>query len=156
VTLSEKLQQDLTQAIRDRDELRRDALRMAIAAANGAAKSARRPLSDEELIAVLAREIKTRRETIDSFAAAGRAATAASEQAKLNIVAAYMPAQLAEDELLALVTQAIDETGASSAREMGKVMAAVMPKVRGRADGKQVNALVARELARRDVAEHGH
>lgn len=156
MTLSEKLQNDLTQAIRDRDELRRDALRMAISAANLAAKTARRPLTDDELIALLSREIKTRRETIESFTAAGRADSAAAEQAKLEIVAAYMPEQLGEEELATLVSQAIDETGAISARDMGKVMAALMPKVRGRAEGKTVNALVARELARRDVAGHGH
>jgi uncharacterized protein YqeY len=156
VTLSERLQTDLTQAIRDRDETRRDALRMAISAINSAAKNARRDLSDDEVVSLLSREIKTRRETIESFAAAGRSDTAAGEQAKLEIISGYMPEQIGEDELAALVAATVDETGATSAREMGKVMAALMPKVRGRADGKQVNALVARELARRDVAGHGH
>lgn len=156
MTLSERLQNDLTQAIRDRDELRRDALRMAISAANSAAKTARRPLTDDELVGLLAREIKTRRETIDSFAAAGRADVAATEQAKLDVIAGYMPEQLGEDEIAALVKQAIDETGATSARDIGKVMAALMPRLRGRADGKTVNGLVARELARLDVAGHGH
>ncbi len=156
MTLSERLQNDLTQAIRDRDELRRDALRMAISAANLAAKTARRALTDDEVVTLLSREIKTRRETIESLAAAGRADTAATEQAKLEIISGYMPEQASEDELTTLVNQAIDETGATSAREMGKVMAAVMPKVRGRADGKAVNAMVARELARRDVEGHGH
>jgi uncharacterized protein len=156
VSLSERLQTDLTQAIRDRDETRRDALRMAIAAVNSAAKTARRDLSDDEVVGLLQREIKTRRETIESFAAAGRSDVAADEQAKLEIINGYMPEQLPEDQLAALVCQAIDETGATSAREMGKVMAALMPKVRGRADGKQVNALVAQELARRDLAGHSH
>jgi uncharacterized protein len=156
VTLSERLQNDLTQAIRDRDELRRDALRMAIAAAYSAQKTARRSLTDDEVVALLSREIKTRRETIESLAAAGRDDTAATEQAKLEIISGYMPEEASEDELTTLVNQAIDETGATSARDMGKVMAAVMPKVRGRADGKAVNAMVARELARRDVEGHGH
>ena len=156
MTLSERLQNDLTQAIRDRDELRRDALRMAISAANLAAKTARRPITDDELIGLLGREIRTRRETIESFAAAGRAEVAATEQAKLEIISAYMPEQLGEDELAALVVQAVDESGAMSARDMGKVMAALMPKVRGRADGKAVSGLVARELARRDLAGHAH
>lgn len=156
MTLSERLQTDLTQAIRDRDESRRDALRMAISAVNAAAKSARRDLADDEVVGVLQREIKTRRETIETFSAAGRADTAAGEQAKLDIIAAYMPVQLSEDELTALVTQAIEETGATSAREMGKVMAAVMPKIRGRAEGKAVSGKVAQELAKLDVAGHGH
>lgn len=156
MTLSERLQTDLTQAIRDRDEVRRDALRMAISATNLAAKNARRDLSDDEVIALLSREIKTRRETVDSLTAAGRPDTAAAEQAKLDIIATYMPEQLGEDELRTMVGQAVDETGATSAREMGKVMAALMPKVRGRADGKLVNALVAQELARRDLAGHAH
>ena len=156
MTLSERLQNDLTQAIRDRDELRRDALRMAISAANLAAKTARRPLTDDELVALLGREIKTRRETIESFAAAGRGEIAATEQSKLEIIAGYMPEQLAESDLAALVAQAVDETGATSARDMGKVMAALMPKVRGRADGRTVSGLVAQELARRDVEGHRH
>jgi uncharacterized protein YqeY len=156
VTLSERLQTDLTQAIRDRDELRRDALRMAISAVNATAKNARRDLSDDEVVGVLQREIKTRRETIDSTAAAGRHETAAEEQAKLEIISAYMPEQLSDDELTTLVTKAIDETGATSARDMGKVMAAVMPQIKARADGKQVSAKVAQELAKRDLAGHEH
>jgi uncharacterized protein len=156
VTLSERLQADLTQAIRDRDESRRDALRMAISAVNLAAKNARRDLTDDEVVGVISREVKTRRETIDSYASAGRADTAANEQAKLDIIAGYMPEQLTDDELTALVSQAIDDTGATSAREMGKVMAAVMPRIRGRAEGKAVSAKVAQQLAKRDVAGHGH
>ena len=156
MTLSERLQTDLTQAIRDRDETRRDALRMVISAVNLAAKNARRDLADDEVVGVLQREIKTRRETIESAAAAGRTETAAGEQAKLDIIAAYMPEQLTEDELSALVAEAIAETGATSAREMGKVMAAVMPRVKGRAEGKAVSAMVAQELARRDIAGHDH
>jgi hypothetical protein len=156
VTLSERLQTDLTQAIRDRDEMRRDALRMAISAVNSAAKNARRDLTDDEVVGVLQREIKTRRETIESAAAAGRTETANTEQAKLDIISAYMPEQLSDADLTAMVRQAIDQTGATSARDMGKVMAAVMPQIKGRAEGKQVSAKVAQELARRDIAEHAH
>jgi len=156
VTLYHKLEQDLAQSIRQRDDVRRDSLRMAIAAAYNAQKNAGRALSDEEVVAVLSREIKTRRESIAAFADAGRADTAAEEQAKLEIITQYMPAQIGADELAALVRAAVDETGATSAREMGRVMAALMPKVRGRADGKQVSELVAQELAGRDMAGHGH
>ncbi|MDP8904479.1 MAG: GatB/YqeY domain-containing protein [Chloroflexota bacterium] len=156
MTLYQRLEQDLADAIRQRDEMRRDSLRMAIAAAYNAQKTAGRTLTDDEVVSVLAREIKTRRESIEAFADAGRADTAAQEQAKLEILAQYMPTQLSEDELGELVRQAIEQTGATSARDMGRVMASVMPKVRGRAEGRQVNALVARELARRDVESHRH
>jgi uncharacterized protein YqeY len=156
VTLSERLQNDLTQAIRDRDEMRRDALRMAISAINLAAKDAHRDLSDDEVVGLLQREIKTRRETVESSAAAGRTETAAEEQAKLEIISAYMPEQLSDEDLTAMVKKAIDETRATSARDMGKVMAAVMPGIKGRAEGKQVSAKVAQELAKRDLAGHEH
>jgi uncharacterized protein YqeY len=156
MTLSRRLQEDLTQAIRDRDELRRDTLRMAIAAAYNAQKAAGRDLTDDEVTAVLAREVKTRRESVDAYTAAGRDDAAAKEQAEIEIVARYLPAQLGEDELLAMVRETIDEVGASSPRDMGKVMAVLAPKTRGRADGKQVSAAVARELAARDLATHGH
>jgi uncharacterized protein len=156
VTLTRRLQEDLTRAIRDRDELRRDTLRLAIAAAYNAEKAARRELTDDEVIAVLAREVRTRRESIEAFAAAGRKDAAEREKAELEIVSGYLPAQIGEDELNSLVRETIEQVGASSPRDMGKVMAVLVPKTRGRADGKQVSAAVARELAARDLATHGH
>jgi uncharacterized protein YqeY len=156
MTLSRRLQEDLTQAIRDRDELRRETLRMVIAAAYNAQKAAGRDLTDDEVIAVLAREVKTRRESIEAYAAAGRDEAARREQAEIDVVASYLPAQLGEDELLSMVRETISEVGASSPRDMGKVMAVLAPKTRGRADGKQVSTAVARELAARDLATHGH
>jgi uncharacterized protein len=156
VTLSDRLQQDLQKAIRDRDELRRDTLRMAIAAAYNARKAAGRDLTDDEVLQVLGRQVKSRRESIEAYEAAGRQDAAAKEQAELEIVSAYLPAALGEDEVEKLTKETIDELGASSPRDMGKVMAALMPKIRGRADGKVVSAAVARELAQRDLAGHGH
>ena len=156
MTLSSTLQQDLTTAIRARDELRRDTLRMAISAAYNAQKAAGRDLTDDEVVAVLSREVKTRRESVDAYAAAGRDEAAAKERAEIEILAAYLPSQLGEEELSAIVRDAVTETGATSPRDMGKVMAALMPRVRGRADGKLVSALVAQELARLDLAGHGH
>ncbi len=156
MTLSNRLQQDLTAAIRGRDELRRDTLRMVIAAAYNSAKAARRELTDDEVLQVLAREVKTRAESVDAYSAAGRPEAAERERAEIEIIRAYLPEQLDAAELEPLVRAAVDESGATSARDMGKVMAVLMPKVRGRADGKQVSALVAQELARRDVAGHGH
>ena len=156
MTLSSRLQEDLTAAIRDRDELRRDTLRMVIAAAYNASKQARRDLTDDEVVQVLTREAKTRAESVDAYSAAGRTDAADKEKAEIEIIRAYLPEQLESAELERLVREAVEASGATSAREMGKVMAVLMPSVRGRADGKQVSALVAQELAKRDLAEHSH
>jgi uncharacterized protein YqeY len=143
-------------AIRDRDELRRDTLRMVVSAAYNAQKQAGRELTDDEVVTVLTREVKTRRESVEAFTAGGRSEAAAKEQAEIGIISAYLPEQIGADELATIVAQAVDESGATSARDMGKVMAVLMPKVKGRADGKQVSALVTQELAKRDLAGHGH
>ena len=156
MTLQSRLQQDMQAAIRERDELRRDTLRMVVSAAYNAQKQAGRDLTDDEVISVLAREVKTRRESVEAFTAAGRADAAAKEQAEIAIISAYLPEQIGADELAQIVAQAVEESGAASPREMGKVMAVLMPRVKGRADGKQVSALVAQELTRRDLAGHGH
>ncbi len=156
MSLSSRLQQDLTAAIRSRDELRRETLRMAIAAAYNVQKQAGRELTDDEVVQVLSREIKKRRESIEAYQAGGRDDSARREQAELDVLAAYLPEQLDEAELARMVEQAIAQVAAESPRDMGKVMAALMPMVRGRADGKQVSALVAQELARRDLALHQH
>ncbi len=154
MTLSSRLQQDLTIAIRDRDELRRDTLRMALAAAYNVQKAAGRELTDDEVLQVLGREVKMRRESIEAYSAAGRTDAAEREQAEIDILSVYLPAQLTETEVEALVRETIDELGASSPRDMGRVMAALVPKTRGRADGKLVSGTVARELASRDLTGH--
>ena len=156
MTLSDKLQQDLQNAIRERDELRRDTLRMAIAAAYNTQKAAGRDLTDDEVLQVLGRQVKSRRESIEAYTAAGRTEAAAKEQAELEIVSSYLPAAIGEDEVENLVRETIEEVGASSPRDMGKVMAALMPKIRGRADGKTVSSAVVRQLAQHDLATHGH
>jgi uncharacterized protein len=156
VNLSERLQAGLQTAIRERDELRRDTLRMAVAAAYTVEKQARRPLTDDELIGVLSREVKTRRESIDAFRSGGREDLAQKEEQEVAVLADYLPAPLGEDELRTMVSDAIAETGASSARDLGKVMGLLSPRTRGRADGKVVSGMVAQELARRDLAEHDH
>jgi uncharacterized protein len=143
-------------AIRERDELRRDTLRMVVAAAYNSQKQLGRGLTDDEVLAVLSREVKTRRESVEAFTAGDRPDAAAKEQQEIEIISAYLPEQLGEDELATFVAQAVEESGATSVRDMGKVMAALMPKVRGRADGKTVSALVTAELAKRDLAGHGH
>lgn len=149
MTLTTKLREDLTAAIRDRDELRRDTLRMVIAAAYNESKRLRRDLTDDEVVQVLRREVKSRTESVEAYEAAGRTDAAQAERAEIEIIRGYLPEQLAPDKLERLVVQAVDESGATSARDMGKVMAVLMPRIRGRADGKQVSALVSQEIARR-------
>ncbi len=156
MTLQERLKAELTSAMRSQDELRRDTLRMAMAAAQNAEKAARRPLSDDELVGILAREVKTRRESVEAFRNGGRVEMAAREEAEIAVLSELLPAALGEDELRTMISAAIDEVGASSARDLGRVMSVLSPRTRGRADGKMVSGLVAKELARRDLAAHAH
>ena len=121
---------------------------MAISAAYNAEKAARRPLTDDEVIGVLAREVKTRRESIEAYEAAGRPDLAAKERAEAEVLAGFLPAQLSEEEIRALVADAIAQTGASSPKDMGRVMGIVAPRTKGRADGKVVSGIVTAELAR--------
>jgi uncharacterized protein YqeY len=148
VSLSEQLQADMKNAMRDGDAHRRDTLRMVIAAVQNSAKEKREPLSDEEVLAVITKQVKTRRESIKAFQDAGRDDLAAKEQSEIDVLTPYLPARLDEDEVRALVVEAVASTGASSPKDMGRVMGALMPKVKGRADGKLVSSLVNEELAK--------
>jgi uncharacterized protein len=154
VSLHEQIQSDITAAMRSGDALRRDVLRMASNAAYTVEKRNQRPLTDDEYLAVLTREVKTRRESIDAYTKGGRLDLAAKEQAEIDILAEYLPQALTDDELAALVTEGIAATGATSARDLGKVMGWLSPRTRGRADGKVVSGLVAKSLAQADLAAH--
>lgn len=149
MSLSQRLQAEMTSAMRARDELRRGTLRMLVAAAYNAEKAARRPLTDDEVVAVLAREMKTRRESVEAYAKGGRPELAAKEEAEVAIIAEFLPRALSEDELRDLVLAVVDEAGAASPRDLGRVMGLLAPRTRGRADGRTVSAMVAAELARR-------
>jgi uncharacterized protein len=140
--------------MRSGDALRRDVLRMAQNAAYTVEKRERRELSDDDYAAILAREVKTRRESVEAFRGGGREDLAAKEEAEIAILAEYLPQPLGEDELRTLVGEGLAATGASSARDLGKVMGWLAPRTRGRADGKQVSAMVARALAESDLAAH--
>jgi hypothetical protein len=140
--------------MRSGDALRRDTLRLAWNAVYAVEKRDRRELSDDEVVGVLAREVKTRRESVDAFRAGGRNDLAEKEEAEIGILTDYLPQALGEAELEALVDEAIAATGAASARDLGKVMGWLSPKTRGRADGKHVSELVAQALAGRDLAAH--
>jgi uncharacterized protein YqeY len=137
----------MTDAMRSRDQVRLRTLRMALASiTNEEVSGSAHELSDEEVLKVLIREAKKRREAADAFAAAGRAEQAEAERAEGDVLAGYLPAQLADEDLAALVTAAIADTGAAGMPGMGKVMKAVTPQVAGRADGARVAAEVRRQL----------
>ena len=140
--------------MRSGDALRRDVLRMAANAAYNLEKKQQRPLTDDEFLTVLTREVKTRRESVEAFTAAGRNDLAAKESAEIGILTEYLPQALSEAEIRALIDEGIAETGASSARDLGKVMGWLSPRTRGRADGKVVSGLVAQALAAADLAGH--
>lgn len=143
-----RIESDLKQAMRDRDETRKLALRAAKTALTEAAKeSDQHELSLERVTSVLQREAKRRREAAAEFEKARDTARAQAELAELAVLEAYLPQPLSEAEVRSLIQAAIAETGASSQKEMGKVMAALMPKLGGRADGKLVSALVREALA---------
>jgi uncharacterized protein YqeY len=154
VSLRDRIQTDTTAAMRSGDALRRDVLRMATNAAYNLEKKQQKPLTEDEYVAVLAREVKTRRESVEAYRAAGREDLATKEESEIAILAGYLPEALTEGELSALVAEAVAATGASSARDLGKVMGWLAPKTRGRADGRQVSELVAATLARTDLANH--
>jgi uncharacterized protein YqeY len=154
VSLRDRIQSDVATAMRSGDALRRDVLRMTQSAAYNVEKREKRTLSEEDYAAVLAKEVKTRRESVDAFRKGGREDLVAKEEAEIAILSKYLPQQLTDDEIQALVDEAIAATGASSARDMGKVMGVLSPKTRGRADGKRVSELVARALAAADLTTH--
>ncbi len=147
--LKERLRADLTDAMRSRDQVRLRTLRMALTAITNeeVAGSAAHELSDDDVLKVLTREAKKRREAAEAYEAAGRADQAEAERAEGEVLAGYLPAQLSDDELRGLVTAAVAETGATGLPGMGKAMKAVTPRVAGRADGARVAAEVRRQLA---------
>jgi uncharacterized protein YqeY len=140
--------------MRSGDALRRDVLRMAQNAAYSVEKRERRELTDDDYAAILAREVKTRRESVEAFRNGGREDLAAKEEAEIAILSEFLPQPLSEAEIRGLVDEGIAATGASSARDLGRVMGWLAPRTRGRADGKQVSGLVARALAEADLAAH--
>jgi len=142
VNLRERLQSGITAAMRSGDALRRDTLRMAENSIYNAEKRDKRTYSDDEVAAILAREVKTRRESIDAFTKGGREDLAAKEAAEIAILAEFMPEPLSEEELRALIDEAVTTTGAATPKDLGKVMGWLSPRTRGRADGRRLSELV--------------
>ena len=146
--LKDRLRTDLTTAMKARDELRTATLRMVLSAvtAEEVAGKAARELTDDDVQAVLRREAKKRREAAEAFAGAGRAEQAERERAEEGVLATYLPAQLEDADLAALVADVVTRTGAAGMKDMGRVMGAVQADVAGRAEGGRVAAEVRRQL----------
>ncbi len=147
MTLRERIQSEITAAMRSGEALRRDTLRMAESAIYNAEKRDRRTYADDEVAALVAREVKTRRESVEAFRKGAREDLATKEEAEIAILAGFLPDQLSEAEIGALVQEAVATTGAAGPRDMGKVMGWLAPKTKGRADGRLVSQVVTRALA---------
>lgn len=148
MSLLERLNQDMKQAMKNKDKDKLSVIRMVKASLqNEAIKQNKNELSEEEELTVLSRELKQRKDSLQEFENADRSDLVDKVQAEIVIVNEYMPEQLSEEEVLDIVKETISETGATSKAEMGKVMAAIMPKVKGKADGSMINKLVLQQLS---------
>lgn len=147
MSLIVRLEEELKHAMVARDETRRDALRLILTSLRSAEKELQRPLHDDEELQVLQRERKRRLEAAEAFRGGGREEQALGEEQELAVLEEFMPSPLSEDELEEIIDDAIAEVGATSIRDLGRVMADVMPQVSGRADGSVVSQLVREKLA---------
>ncbi len=147
MSLKAQLASDLKDAMRQRDERRRDVLRFTLAALQNAEIAAREELDEPAAMAVLAKEAKQRRDSIEEFRKADRQDLVTKEEAELAVLSPYLPEQLSREEIAEAAREAIEEAGATGPQEMGKVMAILMPQLRGRADGRQVSEVVQELLA---------
>jgi uncharacterized protein YqeY len=147
MNLVDRIQTEVTDAMRARDNERRDALRLILNALQSAQKDLQRELSQDEELQVLQRERKRRQEAAEAFRAGGRDEQAEAEERELELLQEFMPEPLAEEDLEEIVDDVIAEVGATSLRDLGRVMADVMPQVSGRADGSAVSQLVREKLA---------
>jgi uncharacterized protein YqeY len=147
MTLSERLEAAMRDAMRARDEMRTQTLRMAMAAAHNQRIAKGRDLTDEEVVDVLTKQVKQRRESITMFRDAGREERAAAEEAEAAILAEFLPEQLSDEQIEELARAAIEQTGAAGPGDMGRVMGALSPRTKGRADGRAVSDTVRRLLA---------
>jgi uncharacterized protein len=146
MSLSERLNEDMKQAMRSQEKFKLSVIRMVRSAVKNVEIDQRRTLDDSEVLEILTRELKQRKDSLQEFQKAGRDDLVEDLTKEIAIIAEYMPEQLSEAELKAIVEETVREVGASSKADMGKVMNALMPKVKGRADGKLVNQLVQQQL----------
>ena len=144
MSIKERLNEDMKQAMKDKEagKQRLSVIRMVRASIKNVEIDRRKELGDEEVLDVLAKEAKMRRDSLEEFKKGNRPDLVAGLEQEIDILMGYLPQQLSDEEVRALVAEAVAQTGAAGPKEMGKVMAALMPKVKGRADGKTVNAMV--------------
>ncbi len=142
MSLNERLSDDMKQAMKSQDKFRLSVIRMIRSSIKNQEIDQRRTLEDNEVLDIIGREIKQRKDSLQEFTKAGREDLAENVAAEIDIISVYLPKQLTEEEVKEIVQQTIQETGASSKADMGKVMTTLMPKIRGRSDGKLVNQLV--------------
>jgi len=147
MSLIARIEDELKEAMRARDQERTDTLRMTLASLRSAEKELQRPLKDDEELQVLQRERKRRNEAAEAFREGGRPERAEKEERELAVIEEFMPEPMSEEDIERIIDDAIAETGATSLRNLGRVMADVMPQVAGRADGSTVSQLVREKLA---------
>ncbi|MCL6579923.1 MAG: GatB/YqeY domain-containing protein, partial [Candidatus Bathyarchaeota archaeon] len=141
-SLSQRIKLDLEQAIRDRDNLKSTVLRSAMAAIRNAEIAQQKILDDSGIIAVLEKEAKMRRESIEAFEKGNRKDLVAKEKAELDIILGYLPEPVSRDEIIKLARQVIEELGAKGPKDKGKVMSQLMPQLKGRAQGQEISTIV--------------
>ncbi len=142
MSLKDKLMNDLKEAMRDKDIVRKDTVQMVRAAILQTEKDNKTTLDDEKIIEVIAKELKRRRDVLPEYVKSGRQELIDKINKEIEVLLTYLPKQLTKEELLEIVKDAIKDTGATSMKDIGKVMGIVMPKIKGRADGKAVNECV--------------
>ncbi len=144
MSIKNRLNDDMKQAMKDREagKLRLSVIRMARASIKNVEIDRKKELTDEEVLDVMAKEVKMRRDSLEEFKKGNRPDLVAGLEQEIAILMGYLPEQLSDDEVRVLVAEAVAQTGAAGPKDMGKVMSALMPKVKGRADGKTVNAMV--------------
>ena len=145
MTLKDKLKEDLKSAMKEKDTNRKNVVQLIKAGVLQVEKDSKVTLDDDGVLDVIAKQLKQRRDSLPEYEKSGRDDLISQLKREMDILMEYLPPQLSHEELEAIVKQAVEETGAQSVKDMGKVMAAVMPKTKGRADGKEINR-IAREL----------
>ncbi len=147
MTLKEQLLEDMKTAMRDKDVVRKETIQMVRSGILQVEKDQKVTLNDEGVIEVIAKEVKRRKDVLPDYEKSGRAELIDGIKAEIDVLLHYLPSQLTEEELEPIVRETIEETGAVSMRDMGKIMAAIMPKIKGRADGRTVNEMVKKILS---------
>lgn len=145
MTIKDKLKEDLKTAMKEKDSIRKNVVQLIKAGVLQVEKDKQITLDDEGVLDVIAKQLKQRRDSLPDYEKSGREDLIAQLKREMDILMEYLPAQLSEEELVEIVKEAVASTGASSVKDMGKIMAAVMPKTKGRADGREINR-IAREL----------